>query len=353
MSDTMFTERQSLVNLKKALMVIVIILCLAPICFAGEQTKIWANETDLINATYIDVQMNRNPASTCDASRYISTGYDYPGTDTNPAGLCNRCDGAGGTSNVPNGQDTFNDCPSDTCAGTACNGAGSCQFLAAGKQGCSRCQYCTGNSVNCANVPNGQDTYGECPGTAGDCAGTTCNGAGNCVILPYGKGGCTACQYCSGSSRSCSYVTSGQDTFEECPGVFGTCAGSTCQSGHCQYLSGKQGCATCKYCTGSSFSCQNVGTNTDPYNDCASSSCATGLCDGVGHCVLFKWAKVYVADEEVVSGSPVSCGPAQSGNYGYAAGSYTTLACTTTLYDRITATPGAGSATWMRCQQGY
>ena len=105
---------------------------------------------------------------------------------------------------------------------------------------------------------------------------------------------CGLCQKCV--SGSCVSQSAGEDTKNECPGSFGSCAGNACDgSGKCQYLSaGKHSCGNCQLCTGSKYSCSNVPLNSDPFNDCSAlwTGCAgscirtgmTGNCNGAGSC---------------------------------------------------------------------
>ncbi len=243
----------------------------------------------------------------------IATGCFLSGKQS--CGTCQQCTGASSScSFIAAGSDSNNECPGafGTCAGANCNGAGACQYLAAGKQGCGTCQGCTGSSFACAQVAAGSDTYTECPGAFGTCAGANCNGASACQYLAAGKQGCGTCQGCTGSGFACAQVAAGSDTYNECPGAFGTCAGANCNGASaCQYLAaGKQTCATCQYCTGSSFACSSVGAGSDTYGDC-SGNCDE--CNGAGACR---------ANNALCANTVASCTCSGSGN------SYSCQSCT-------------------------
>ena len=237
-------------------------------------------------------------------------------------GLCQKCSGGTCISQL-NGEDLKNECPGafGTCAGASCNGAGACQYLAAGKQGCGTCQYCTGSSFSCSNMALGSDTYGDCPGAFGTCADTNCNGAGACSYLAAGKQGCGTCQGCTGASFACAQVSAGSDTYNECPGAFGTCAGANCNGASaCQYLAvGKQGCGTCQYCTGSSFACSNMGAGSDAYNDCpgAFGTCADTNCNGAGACSYLASGKQGCGTCQGCTGAGFACAQISAGSDTY------------------------------------
>ena len=153
------------------------------------------------------------------------------------------------------------------------------------------------------------------------------NNIANRYIYVYEAGSCSSdsscglCQKCV--SGACVSESSGEDTKNECPGSFGSCAGSACDgSGKCQYLSaGKQNCGSCQFCTGSSYSCSNMPLNSDPYNDCSasstgcSSSCvktgSDGNCNGAGACKT-GGASANVAIGKVCSGGAEVSGPCNS-----------------------------------------
>ncbi|MEA3515236.1 MAG: hypothetical protein U9R34_07180 [Nanoarchaeota archaeon] len=139
----MKNEQRNIMNFKLIPYIAIMLIC-SSIAIADQ--KVISSEDDFKGGSFSDLQLNRNPSNNCDASRYISTGYDYADTSTNPPGTCNRCDGSGNIVNVPNGQDTFNECSAITCSDYTygwstkycqryaaslenngdCNGAGAC-----------------------------------------------------------------------------------------------------------------------------------------------------------------------------------------------------------------------------------
>jgi len=182
-------------------------------------------------------------------------------------------------------QDAYGDCTGNC---DECNGVGACRGDNTRCSGTTGSCYCSGSGTayNCQTCP---DSFGVCGdptctsyscGNAAYVAGTDCGGL---------------CQSCNGAG-SCVNTASGSDYQNECPGAFGTCAGANCNgAGACQYLAaGQQSCGACNYCTGSSFSCSNVASGSDPYNVCTASwtgcsgSCTKtgtdGNCDGSGAC---------------------------------------------------------------------
>jgi hypothetical protein len=242
------------------------------------------------------------------------------GTDC--AGLCHSCDGSGSCIDTPNGSDYQGECPGTfgTCAGSNCDGSGACQYVAPGKGSCTACQYCTGASYSCSNVPAGLDTYGECPGVFGSCAADTCSGAGACSYLAPGKQSCGTCQYCTGSDFACTNVLNGVDTYSDCPGTFGACAGDLCNGGAaCQILSGKQTCPTCQQCGGASYTCSNVSNGADPNGDCpgAFGTCAADTCNGVAACSYLSPGQQTCGACKYCTGSGFSCSNVGAGTDPY------------------------------------
>ncbi|MFZ2455255.1 MAG: hypothetical protein WAX07_02110, partial [Candidatus Altiarchaeia archaeon] len=250
-------------------------------------------------------------------------------TGTDCGSVCESCNGAGACIDTASGGDYQNECPGSygTCAGASCNGAGACGYLAAGKQGCGTCQGCSGSGFACAQVASGSDTYGECPGSFGACAGANCNGASACQYLSAGKQGCGTCQGCSGSSFGCSYVAADADTYGDCAGNCDECNGAGACRGDNARCSGTV--ASCG-CSGSStsYSCQTCpdtfgacGDATCSSYACGNSAYATGTdcgsvcqsCNGVGNCVNTASGSDYqnecAASWNGCSGSCVKTGP--------------------------------------------
>jgi len=225
------------------------------------------------------------------------------------------------------------DCCSDHCVDSYC-----CDTACTG----STCQRCDGYSNNgtgtCGYVSSSsEDPDNDCPGVAGTCAATTCSGSDYSCGYLTGQQGCGACKYCTGSSYSCANVANGTDPYGSCPGSFGTCAGSNCNgSGACQYLTGQQGCAICKYCSGSSYSCTNYAIDTQP-TGCT----GCNYCNGNGSCVSCEWIyQSYMQNYEVVViGGTAQCKPSSNNTNRYA-GTPGGKACAESLYTNYIAHTG-------------
>jgi len=140
-------------EMKRILFVLAFVGILSLYLVSADQIRI-TSEDDFINLTFSNIQLNRNPSNTCDASRYLSTGYDYPDTNTNPSGTCNRCDGSGSIENVANGLDSFNECGTTNCLTGTCNGAGACGYYTSGQQNCASGYECDASGV-CVDVFSG------------------------------------------------------------------------------------------------------------------------------------------------------------------------------------------------------
>ena len=197
---------------------------------------------------------------TCGNSAYAA------GTDC--TGFCKSCNGSGSCINTANGSDYQNECPGTvgTCAGSACNGAGNCQYLSAGQQGCGVCKYCTGSSYSCSNVAADTDPYGACTGNCDEC-----NGSGACRA---DAGYCTGnCDTCSGSGTS--FNCAADNTLCSNTDVSCNCSGSGTSFN----------CAACNDCYDcSSYSCQPTNENNDGgcNDDCT--HCVSGACQNWAQC---------------------------------------------------------------------
>ena len=73
-----------MINFKLISYITIILIC-SGIAIADQ--KVINSEDDFKAGSFSNMQLNRNPMSDCDASRYIQTGYDYPDTNTNPSEL--------------------------------------------------------------------------------------------------------------------------------------------------------------------------------------------------------------------------------------------------------------------------
>lgn len=113
----------------------------------------------------------------------------------------------------------------------------------------------------------------QCSGNTATCSGAVCTGnticsSGTCVNTCSTDSDCGLCQVCS--SGSCGYVTAGQDTRNQCD-TTGCLTGNCDGSGACSFFtSGKQNCNNCQQCnaSGSCVGC-SVCCKTD--NTCGAS----------------------------------------------------------------------------------
>lgn len=133
--------------------------------------KVISTENDFKDGSFSDMQLNLNPSHACDTSRYTSAGYDYPDTNTNPSGTCNRCDGYGSIQFLPSGQDPFSECGTTNCLTGTCNGAGACGYYTSGQHNCASGYECNANGI-CVALPKrcfvtSTQTWGELGGLAG------------------------------------------------------------------------------------------------------------------------------------------------------------------------------------------
>ncbi len=139
--------------MKKTILMLAVVGILSLYLVSADQIRI-TSEDDFINLTFSNIQLNRNPSNTCDASRYLSTGYDYPDTSTNPSGTCNRCDGSGSIENLANGLDPFSECGTSECLTGSCSGTGACGYYTSGQQNCASGYECDASGV-CVDVFSG------------------------------------------------------------------------------------------------------------------------------------------------------------------------------------------------------
>lgn len=175
---------------------------------------------------------------------------------------CYYCNGISTTSVAYSGDEGVN-CTGDC---TYCDG-GSCVNWPDNTQqeGCdSLCQAC--QSGVCGYVTAGTDPYGACD--AAGCYTGNCDGAGACEFADAGTDPNNAC-----TAAAC---------------YTGNCDGS----GDCAIYSGgeKAACSDCYYCNDSDAECDLVAAGNDPNNDCDTSGCQTGECNGSGACEEIVWA---------------------------------------------------------------
>jgi len=189
------------------------------------------------------------------------------------------------------GQDT--DCGgcSQCTSGTCCNATTGCYLsfgttCRASAGVCDPEEKCTGSSATCPSDVIYQSYQNiECRSAAGACdVAEYCAGSVNCPsnsYKPVGKQSCGTCQYCNGSSATCQLMASGSDTYNDC-GTTGCYTGNCNGEGSCMtYFIGQRNCGTCKQCNGSGV-CVDVTDNTDPYNSCGTCKvCSGGACINV------------------------------------------------------------------------
>ena len=198
------------------------------------------------------------------------------------------------------GQDT--DCGGcgQCTSGACCNTANGC-FLS-GKQGCGTCQQCSGASSSCGFVGAGADPNNECPGAFGTCTGANCNGAGACQYLAAGKQGCGTCQYCTGSGFACSSVALGSDPYSDCTPSWNSCSSTCIKTGPDGNCNGAVACnaggASANVAAGNicsagseiaglcnaSWYCSNAQNTDNAYHNGGTGFFTQGTCDGGGVC---------------------------------------------------------------------
>jgi hypothetical protein len=245
-----------------------------------------------------------------------TTCYIDPG---NPEYELYRCEATGGW--------TYQDCATncgfykdvDECVGGACT---QCPTSCQDDNDCKTGIPCTGNEC-IGDLPNGQTCQ-----SPNQCASNFCIDGVCCADA------CTApCHRCDLAPNlgTCTMLPAGQDPDDECPGTGvcdGTCNGlggcdypgqdTVCDvctlcdgAGHC-WLYRQAGtdpndeCPACQACNGGAPGCAPVQAGTDPLDDCdaqAESTCGLdGECNGAGACR--KWA----------AGTECGVGSCQNGN---------------------------------------
>ncbi len=210
---------------------------------------------------------------TNDETDYCSLG-DYCSAGTCFAGAC----------------DSSWHCSTNTAYQYTCDGSGNCDHNYNGDD-CSDCSCTCGDyttstedTVSCSDgIDN--DCDGDIDLDDSDCCdanGTACSlgsdcCSGNCVDGYCCNSSCTGtCQACdlSGSVGTCTNVPSGQDPDNECGTT--NCYTGTCNgSGACGIYSGGQkgNCGTCYYCNDSDSACDPVPNNQDPHSECNEPYC--------------------------------------------------------------------------------
>ena len=202
---------------------------------------------------------------------YIS-GTCYANGTANPANGCQQCLTSWSTSswyNVGSGTDPYNYCAGSGCTSTGyCNGAGACQ----------------------GTVPNGQDPNGAC-------------GAISCTSYFYGFVGDTCYYRANVADSVCDGSSSCQTAASLCP-----------SQGQGSAVSSRAICQTSSGCFGTTApSYGNVGAGSDTYNDCATTGCQTGNCDGSVAC---QYATAGTDPNNYCTAGSTSTNGCNSGNCG-------------------------------------
>lgn len=246
--------------------------------------------------------------ATCSASSQCLSGFCADGFCCGAActETCRACSAAkkGGGFNGQCGVIAVNTDPDDECP-TECNGSGACISLLANGSACtagSQCnstycvdgvccdKACAGTCEACTATKKGSGTNGTCGFIANDtnpdneCVNGKCGGSGTCK---------------SYNGITCS--TTAQCLSNYC--VDGVCCGAAC-TGACQACSGAK--------KGSGFDgqCGNIGSGSDPDNECF------GACNGSGVCLLAANGDACSAGAQCTSGfcvDGVCCDSACSG----------------------------------------
>jgi len=196
------------------------------------------------------------------------------------------------------------ECCSDNCENSVC-----CAF---DETCCSSDGHCPTDS--CPTTCQERDHYCDsatdhyCKYTDSNCSATYHCSSGSC-----GSGQCGGtCTKCLGGI--CDNQDNDEDLFNQCPGGFGTCAATNCSGSgsSCGYLTGQQGCATCTYCTGASYSC----TNASQCENCYGCSGACNWCYN-GNCKSCNYTYEGEFENMRSAGSVTRCKPTNDGDYLY------------------------------------
>lgn len=263
--------------------------CAPYACAGGACRSSCTGDGDCAPAAYCDggACKARKPAGTaCTAPGECGSGFCRDGVCclAGCAGICQSCNlpGSAGTCLPVEGADD----PDGCTAITTCDGAGACKKAAG--QGCAAAADCASGfcadgfccAAACGACRRCNVTPGTCTPIAagtdpdGDCGAYTCDGAGSCFA---GCGGA-----CSASCKP-SFACVGGACLTAKPAGAICAGGCDCASGSCaEGLCCKTDCAgPCRSCAmPTAGTCTIAPAGTDPRSDCAG-----GLtCDGAGAC---------------------------------------------------------------------
>jgi hypothetical protein len=239
----------------------------------------------------------------CAAANECSSGFCVDGVCCGSAScaVCQACNlnGLGTCSSMPAG--AKDNVPPAVCpANQSCDGSGACkddngQPCASGATCASAlcvdavcCGSACGSACDACSVAAGGTADGTCtpvvdgaPG-APACSPYLCDGVSStCPSTCVTNADCAGGFFCNGG------VCSGQKGQGAICSQAGECASGFCVDGVCCNASCTGVCAACtaaKKGGGVDGACGNILVNTDPDNECTSSECAFGVCDGFGAC---------------------------------------------------------------------
>jgi len=225
----------------------------------------------------------------------------YPAT-TVDCGLCRRCDGVGGCTNlILSGTDPDMDCP--LCQ--VCDGTGACTKSDLGTDIKAECSEASVSTCSTNGVCDGDgacqlyalDTICQAQTcvdgfvhTVDKCDGVgTCQDTGTYSCAPYVCNGDDCWSSCVDASQCNSTAYCDTDTNECIPRkpTGSACANNDqCQTGFCVdgYCCGTSCTALCNRCDITPGQCTNIAASQDPDNECNGAGTCGGTCNGSGSC---------------------------------------------------------------------
>lgn len=228
------------------------------------------------------------PGAACTKTADCESGFCEQGVCCNTScnGKCRSCalpGSQGSCTNVPDGQDTLDQCDVDatsTCGNDGmCNGLGACR------------KY--GNATVCG-APS-------CSGTTATTA-RTCNGSGQCQSAstigcePFACGAtecrttCTSAMDCAPGSACVMGVCQGKRSNGATCSKAEDCLSNSCADGVCCNSACGGVCEACNV-SGKLGTCSPIPNNTDPSDECADDGAGmcgkNGMCNGARACALY------------------------------------------------------------------
>jgi hypothetical protein len=219
---------------------------------------------------------------------------------------CDVCGGNNSTcldcANIPNGPNTYDRC--DVCAG---NGQSclDCLGVANGPNVYDRCDVCAGNGqscLDCRGIANGPNVYDRCNVCGGD--GSTCL---DCLGVPFGTNVYDRCNICAGNGQTCldcRGVANGSARYDVCD----VCAGDGSSCRDCAGTpNGPSRYDVCNVCGGdgqSCLDCQGTPFGSRRYDVC-------NVCGGDGRscldCAAQPFGSARYDQCDVCAGNGQSC----------------------------------------------